>query len=168
MGVVAPKILHEDMAGVGFRREAVVSNVHASIGYTKAIHNQCIEAIRVGRVTRGIGRVGMNENVIERNIIGANKKVGPAGRVQLRDSFHTDTRSILCQKENRSIESVVRVLQRSGLVKLFNLRAAFTPYQNLTARELVVPFLPITIECSLAKDLDIVSTPSPKRDRLLE
>lgn len=42
------------------------------------------------------------------------------------------------------------------------------PYQNLAARELIVPFLAITIESSLSEDFDVLPAPDPKGNRLLE
>lgn len=41
-------------------------------------------------------------------------------------------------------------------------------YQNLATRELIVPFLAITIESSLSEDLNVLTTPDPKGNRLLE
>jgi hypothetical protein len=37
----------------------------------------------------------MNKHIVKGNVVGADEKVRPAGRVQLRDSFHTDSGGIV-------------------------------------------------------------------------
>lgn len=37
----------------------------------------------------------MDIHIIKGDVVGADEKVGPAGRVQLCDSFHTDSRGIV-------------------------------------------------------------------------
>ena len=47
--IVAPKIMHEDIGHVGFRRGAVVSNIYADVGDAEPVHDVRIESIGIGR-----------------------------------------------------------------------------------------------------------------------
>jgi hypothetical protein len=41
-------------------------------------------------------------------------------------------------------------------------------YQYLLSSKIIIPLLTISIQGSLAKDLDVLTTPNPECDRLLE
>jgi hypothetical protein len=41
-------------------------------------------------------------------------------------------------------------------------------YQNLKSSKRIIPLLTVSVQSTLAEDLDVLSTPSPKGDRLLE
>jgi len=60
---------------------------------------------------RCIGGKGIDENIIERDILGANEEVGPAGRVELSDTFDTDTSGIIGQEQNWAVVRIGRVLK---------------------------------------------------------
>jgi hypothetical protein len=55
----------------------------------------------------------MNENVVERDVFGADEEVGPAGRVELSDSFDRDAGGVLCDEEDGPIVLVVGILDSS-------------------------------------------------------
>lgn len=44
----------------------------------------------------------------------------------------------------------------------------FQTHQNFHSSEAIVPRLPVAVECTLAEDLDVLATPDPKGDGLLE
>lgn len=59
---------------------------------------------------RCISRIGMDENVVERDVFGADEEVGPAGRVELRNPFDRDPGGVLSHEENGPIVLVVGIL----------------------------------------------------------
>lgn len=44
----------------------------------------------------------------------------------------------------------------------------FQTHQNFHSSEAIVPRLPVAVQCTLAEDLNVLPTPDPKGDRLLE
>lgn len=81
---------------------------------------------RRGGTYRGIGRERVDVHIVKRHVVGAHEEVGPAGRVQLRDAFHTDAGCVVCQEENGSVESVVRVLHLSVCYLVISSKACHT------------------------------------------
>ena len=51
----------------------------------------------------------MDINIIEGHIIGPDQEVSPAWTVQLSNAFNSDTRRIVCQKQDWTIKGVVGV-----------------------------------------------------------
>ena len=47
---------------------------------------------------RGIGREGVNEDVVKGHIVGAHEKVRPAWRIQLGDALHADASGVIGQE----------------------------------------------------------------------
>lgn len=47
-------------------------------------------------------------------------------------------------------------------------RLLFQTHQNFHSSEAVVPSLPVAVQCTLAEDLDVLATPDPEGDGLLE
>ena len=60
---------------------------------------------------RCIGRVGVDEDIIERNIVSANEEVGPARRVELSDTLHADSGGVISQEQDWAVVGVGRVLE---------------------------------------------------------
>jgi hypothetical protein len=49
VGVVAPEVLHEDVGGIRFGREAVVADVDSGVCYAEAVDVQGVEAVGIFR-----------------------------------------------------------------------------------------------------------------------
>lgn len=107
----------------------------------------------------------MNVHIIKRDIVSADKEVGPAGRVQLRDALDRHAGGIVREEENWPVEGVIRILSSSATNPS---TTTWKSYQDLHACKLIVPLLSISIQHPTSKDLDILATPAPESNRLLK
>lgn len=117
---------------------------------------------------RNIGREGGDVNIIEGDILGVDKEVGPARGVQLSNPLDRHAGSVVRQEENRAEEVIAGFLftlyqhqpRRTGCFS--------STYQNLFTGKCVIPLLSITVQGTLSKDSDILTTPYPEGDGFLE
>lgn len=112
----------------------------------------------------------MNVHIIKRDIIGANEKVRPARRVQLRDALDRDAGCVIGEEEDGAVESVIRVLPSLPSLAYFMLAGEYTgvTYQDLLPGKFIIPFLPIAVQHTTPEDLDVLTTPAPEGDGFLE
>ena len=191
MRVVAPHVLDENVGRVRLWREAVISDIDAHIGEANTVDLERVHTVGVGgvrlssvsidaigieldargdRTDRSISRERMNVHIIKRDIISANEKVCPARRVQLRDALDRDTGCVIGEEEDGTVECVVRVLLLLSLSAYSFLAGMYVDvaYQNLLSSKLIIPFLPIAVQHTTPEDLDVLTTPAPEGDGLLE
>ena len=92
--------------------------------------------------------VSFGSGIVFGGLLTGDEKVGPAGRVLEVNTLDINTSSSLDVEEDRSEVGVVLV-------------------ENLLAGELVPPSLTVTVQNTLSVDLDLVTTPLPEHDRVL-
>lgn len=59
---------------------------------------------------RCVGGKGVDKDIIERDILGTDEEVGPAGGVELGDTLDRHAGSVVCREQNGTVEDVIRVL----------------------------------------------------------
>lgn len=94
-------------------------------------------------------------------------KVRPDRGALESDAFNVQIGSILSVKENRTKEGVVWVLVLLEFICHHAWKGVKT-YQNLKAGKAIIPSLAIPVQNTSTENLDVLASPLPKCDRLLE
>ena len=145
VSTITPEILYVDVARVGLGAEAVVADIDPSIGDTDAFDIVGVPTICVLGKRGDVVGDGFDADVIVRDVIGVDKEIRPAWRIQELYTFNGDLSRVVREEENRSEEDVVGI-------------------ENLLASKGVVPGLAIPIESTLSVDADLITAPNPESD----
>lgn len=149
MRAIAVHSVDMDIRGVRLGTEAIIANVNPGPLHRNILDVKGIEEVGILRQRGRIVRFRRHDHVLEGDTFRRDDEVRPAGGVLFVNALHAEVCGILRIEQDRSEVLVIRV-------------------QNLQTGELVPPPLAVPIENSLAVDGNVVTSPLPEHERVLE
>ena len=98
MRAITPHVLDENITGVGFGREAIVSNVDSRVRDRDPFNVQRVPSISILWQSRDVVRDRFDPDVVERDVVCAHEEIVPAWRIEKFDALDGNVGSVVSEE----------------------------------------------------------------------